>query len=83
MTITHDYASNATADAIVAKDAEMIGATEDIRPDIMVKAEASFPLDLLGQLGDRNLSSSLVDELKVGLVKAAGPCRCIKTGFET
>lgn len=81
--ITHDYASNATADAIVAMDAEVIAASENIRSDMVVKAEAPFPLDLLGQLGDSNRGGSLINELKVELVKAAGMCRFIKTGFET
>lgn len=68
-----NFISSAVRDEIVAKDAEMIAAIEDIKTNITVKVEAACPADLLNQLVPSvNRSNSLIYEVKEDIVKAAG-----------
>lgn len=68
-----NFISSAVRDEIVAKDAEMIAAIEDIKTNITVKVEAARPADLLNQLVPSvNRSNSLIYEVKEDIVKAAG-----------
>ncbi|KIL58692.1 hypothetical protein M378DRAFT_170245 [Amanita muscaria Koide BX008] len=66
------YAYNATADAIIAKDAEMIAAMEDVTGDITVKTEVIQPTEQFIGLAPSNKSNiSLIYEVKAELANAA------------
>jgi hypothetical protein len=72
--ITIDLPSNATADAIIAKDAEMIAAAEGIPGSTTTKAEGDHLTDTLNYTPafTTNRTSSLIYEVKAEIVKAAG-----------
>lgn len=62
--------SNATADAIIAKDAETIAATDDITGGNTTKAEGVHSTEPLNYVPPRN--NNLIYEVKAAIVKAAG-----------
>ena len=69
--MTPDLPSNATAEAIIAKDAETIAAAEDNTGGFMTKVAGFDLMDPLNYVPNRN-NHSLIHEVKVEIVSAAG-----------